>query len=313
VRDEFAVRLAEIAGQDPRVLFITGDLGFGVFEEYAQEHPNQYLNAGVAEQNMTAVAAGMALSGRIVFTYSIGNFPVLRCLEQIRNDAAYHDANVNVVSIGGGFSYGPLGMSHHATEDIAIMRALPQVTTLVPGTREDVAHSVDHLVATSGVGYLRLDKSAGKETAEAQSYAPGSWRLMRDGGDVALVATGGVLESAQGAAELLQETGISARVVNAVQLAPMSNEIVREVLAGVPLVLTVEEHVTRGGLGGLVAESLAGAAGSAVVERCGIDAGFLSAVVRRATCVRRWASMPRVLRTGQGVFWMVSPMWGSWI
>src|ERR1039457_1496585 len=102
-------------------MLITGDLGFGVFGPFAKRFPRQYLNAGVAEQNMTGVAAGMALEGRIVFTYSIGNFPTLRCLEQIRNDVCYHNANVKVVAVGGGFSYGPLGISHHATEDLAIL------------------------------------------------------------------------------------------------------------------------------------------------------------------------------------------------
>src|SRR6516165_1665805 len=111
MRNAFVSELLELAIADPRILLITGDLGFGVFEEFARRCPRQFLNAGVAEQNMTGLATGIALEGRIVFTYSIANFPSLRCLEQIRNDAAYHDANVKVVSIGSGFSYGQLGMS----------------------------------------------------------------------------------------------------------------------------------------------------------------------------------------------------------
>src|SRR5437762_2576360 len=111
VRDVFIERLSTLAEQDPRIMLITGDLGFGVLTKFEQRFPRQYINAGVAEQNMTGLATGLALEGRIVFTYSIGNFPTLRCLEQIRNDAAYHEANVNVVSVGGGFSYGALGVS----------------------------------------------------------------------------------------------------------------------------------------------------------------------------------------------------------
>src|SRR5215472_12758540 len=118
MRTAFVNELVELAGADSRVFLITGDLGFGVLEEFARRYPKQFLNVGVAEQNMTGVATGLALEGRVVFTYSIANFPSLRCLEQIGNDAAYHDANVNIVSIGSGFSYGPLGISHHATEDI---------------------------------------------------------------------------------------------------------------------------------------------------------------------------------------------------
>ena len=131
MRDAFVERLSELAAEDPRICLITGDLGFGVLDDFARHFPDQYINAGVAEQNMTAIAAGMALEGHVVFTYSIGNFPTLRCLEQIRNDVCYHNANVTIVAIGGGFSYGVLGMSHHATEDIAIMRALPEMTVVV--------------------------------------------------------------------------------------------------------------------------------------------------------------------------------------
>src|ERR1041385_4546417 len=133
MRNAFIQRLMQLAPHDPRLMLVTGDLGFGVLDEFSKKFPKQYLNAGVAEQNMTGVATGLALEGRIVFTYSIGNFPTLRCLEQIRNDAAYHGANVKVVAIGGGFSYGALGMSHHATEDLSIMRAIPGLTVVSPG------------------------------------------------------------------------------------------------------------------------------------------------------------------------------------
>src|SRR6184192_4584852 len=123
----------KLAERDSRVFLIVGDLGFGVTEPFAQRFPERYLNAGVAEQNMTGIAAGLALSGKIVFTYSIGNFPTLRCLEQIRNDICYHHANVKVVAVGGGFAYGALGMTHHATEDLAIMRTLPGMVVVAPG------------------------------------------------------------------------------------------------------------------------------------------------------------------------------------
>ena len=126
MRDHVVRRLTELAQADERIVLITGDLGFGVLNEYREKCAGQFINAGVAEQNMTAIAAGMALEGYVVFTYSIGNFPTLRCLEQLRNDVCYHDLNVNVLAVGGGFSYGQLGMSHHATEDLSIMRALPK-------------------------------------------------------------------------------------------------------------------------------------------------------------------------------------------
>ncbi|MCG8432451.1 MAG: transketolase, partial [Gammaproteobacteria bacterium] len=122
MRDCFIERLSQMAEKDPRIMLITGDLGFCVLDEYRERFPRQFINAGVAEQNMAGLATGLALEGYVVYTYSIANFVFMRCLEQIRNDASYHDCNVNVVCIGGGFSYGALGISHHATEDLAIMR-----------------------------------------------------------------------------------------------------------------------------------------------------------------------------------------------
>ena len=133
MRDTFVRTLVELAKQDKSIELVTGDLGFGVLKPYWETCPDQFTNAGIAEQNMTSVAAGMALGGKTVFTYSIGNFPTLRCIEQIRNDCAYHGANVKVVCVGGGFVYGSLGMSHHATEDIAMMRSLPDVVVMAPG------------------------------------------------------------------------------------------------------------------------------------------------------------------------------------
>ncbi|OVE80839.1 hypothetical protein BVY04_04775 [bacterium M21] len=128
MRDHFIEKLSELTGADKGIFLLTGDLGFAVFDDYRKRFPENFINVGIAEQNMTGLAAGMALEGKVVFTYSIANFSTLRCLEQIRNDASYHDANVKVVSIGGGFSYGPLGISHHATEDLAILRAIPGMT-----------------------------------------------------------------------------------------------------------------------------------------------------------------------------------------
>ena len=124
--------ITKLAETDERIIIVNGDLGFGVLEKFRDKFPDRYFNVGIAEQNMTSVAAGLALEGNMVFTYSIGNFPTLRCIEQIRNDVCYHNANVKVLAVGGGFPYGDLGMTHHATEDIAMMRALPNMKVFVP-------------------------------------------------------------------------------------------------------------------------------------------------------------------------------------
>ena len=132
MRDQFIKTLLGEVEKNPNIILITGDLGFGVLNEFIEKYPNNFINAGVAEQNMTGIAAGLALEGKKVFTYSIANFPTLRCFEQIRNDVCYHNLDVNIISIGGGFSYGSLGMSHHATEDIAVMRTLPNLDIFSP-------------------------------------------------------------------------------------------------------------------------------------------------------------------------------------
>ncbi len=159
VRNAFLNELHELAREDPRIVFITGDLGFGVVEQFREELPDQFVNAGVAEQNMTGIAAGMALSGKIVFTYSIANFPTLRCLEHIRNDVCYHDADVKVVSVGGGFAYGSMGATHHATEDLGVMRLLPNMIVVAPGDPVEARAATRAVVAQSGPCYLRLGKA----------------------------------------------------------------------------------------------------------------------------------------------------------
>jgi transketolase len=280
VRDAFIERLTRLAAADPRVFLITGDLGFGVLTKLAAARPHQFLNAGVAESNMTGLATGLALEGRIVFTYSIGNFPTLRCLEQVRNDAAYHEANVKVVAIGGGFSYGPLGMSHHATEDLAILRSIPGITVVSPGCLWEVEEATDALVRTPGTCYLRLDKSsAGRTNRPGERFELGKIRTLREGRDVTLLATGGILGVALRAAEQLAVDGIEARVLSAHTIRPFDAETVFRACRETAGIITVEEHVVEGGLGGLVAETcLEAGTTPRAFYRIGLRAGFSSVV-----------------------------------
>lgn len=281
MRDTFIRELTELAAGDPRIVLVTGDLGFGVFEEFARRYPRQFLNAGVAEQNMTGLATGMALEGRVVFTYSIGNFPTLRCLEQIRNDAAYHDANVKIVSIGGGFSYGQLGISHHATEDISILRALPGLTVVVPADVWEVRGATRALVNTPGTCYLRLDKSMAPAThRESDEYRLGRARLVQDGRDLTIVATGGILAVALEAAEELSRShGLTVRLLSMHTVKPLDIGALAAAARETGGVLTLEEHTVDGGLGGAVAEALLEQrAIPRAFIRVGLRAGFSSAV-----------------------------------
>jgi transketolase len=255
VRDVFVARLTALAEADPRIHLVTGDLGFGVLTRFAERFPRQYLNAGVAEQNMTGIATGLALEGRIVFTYSIANFPTLRCLEQIRNDACYHDANVKVVAIGGGFSYGALGISHHATEDLSIMRALPAITVVAPGDDWETAEATSALAATPGTCYLRLDKSSAGDTRRpGERFVLGRARVLREGGDVTLITCGGILQVVLRAAERLAGQGIACRVVSMHTVKPIDAAAIVAAARETGGIVTVEEHTVEGGLGGAVAE-----------------------------------------------------------
>ena len=159
MRTAFIETLTEEAAKNPDVCLVVGDLGFGVVTDFAESMPKQFLNPGVAEQNMTGVAAGMAMMGKNVFTYSIANFPTIRPLEQIRNDICYHNANVKVVSVGGGFCYGALGPTHFATEDLAIMRSLPNMLVIAPGDPIEAKLATRALVEHEGPAYLRLGRA----------------------------------------------------------------------------------------------------------------------------------------------------------
>jgi len=279
MRDHVVGRLTELALADPRIVLITGDLGFGVLNEYREKCADQFINAGVAEQNMTAMAAGMALEGFRVFTYSIGNFPTLRCLEQIRNDVCYHDLNVNVLAVGGGFSYGQLGMSHHATEDISIMRALPNMQVIVPSDPWQASQAVDAIVEHAGPSYMRIDKSsAGLEANAEGEFQVGKARILTQGTDVTLIGSGGILAECLKSTVELKEQGILAGVVEMATIKPVDAVAIQELAEKTSLIVTVEEHSIVGGLGGAVAEVMAEKGCGTRLVRVGLEDTYSSVV-----------------------------------
>ena len=253
MRDAFVRALSELAAEDPSLVLVTGDLGFGVLTDFAARFPDSYLNAGVAEQNMTAVACGMAMAGARAYTYSIGNFPTLRCLEQLRNDVCHHRADVAVVAVGGGFSYGQLGMSHFATEDLAILRALPGMTVVAPSDPWQAYALTRQLHAAGGPRYLRLDKSSAGVPEGPVTL--GKAREVRPGSDAVVFSTGGILGEAIAAAEVLAGQGASVRVVDVHTIKPFDSDAVCAAAAACGVVLTLEEHTVIGGLAGAVAEA----------------------------------------------------------
>lgn len=258
MRDTFVKTLVELAKEDKNIELITGDLGFGVLKPYWKAVPDQFTNAGIAEQNMTTVAAGMALEGKTVFTYSIGNFPTLRCLEQIRNDCAYHNANVKVVCIGGGFVYGSLGMSHQATEDLAILRALPDVVVMAPADLVEAEECTKALAAYPGTAYLRLGRGGEKRIHDhIDNFQIGKAIKVRDGKKIAIFSTGAIFEEVNAAYNVLVEKGYDPAVYTFPTVKPIDTEVIKECAKEFDVVVTCEEHNIVGGFGSAVAEVMA--------------------------------------------------------
>jgi transketolase len=276
VRTAFITELFELAKQDESIVLIVGDLGFGVVTPFMEQLPRQFLNAGVAEQNMTGMAAGMALSGKIALTYSIANFPTLRCLEQVRNDVCYHNANVKIVSVGGGFTYGAMGATHHAIEDIAVMRAMPGLIVVAPGDPVEARAATRAVIAYRGPCYVRLGK-AGEPVVHRTpiDFELGKAIVLREGTDATLISTGGILQNVVRAAERLDKQGVKARVLSMHTLKPLDTEAVLTAARETGAIFTIEEHSLIGGLGSAVAEVLAEADGTKVpFKRIGVPSGF---------------------------------------
>ncbi len=272
MRDTFVKTLLEIAKKDKNVYIITGDLGFGVLKPFWEELPDQIINAGIAEQNMTSIAAGLALQGKTVYTYSIGNFPTLRCIEQIRNDCAYHDANVKVVCVGGGFVYGSLGMSHHATEDIAMMRALPDVTVMAPGDLVEAACATRAIYETPGTCYLRLGRGGEKQIHEKiDNFQIGKAIKIKDGKNVAVFSTGAIFDEVDEAVKMLEQQGITPTVYTFPTVKPIDKDVIMKCASEHGTIITVEEHNLSGGFGSAVAEVLAEADEKAKLVRIALD------------------------------------------
>ncbi len=222
MRNAFIRALTDAAAADERIVFLTGDLGFKLFDDFAARYPGRFMNVGVAEATMAGVAAGLALEGKKPFIYSIVPFATLRCYEQIRNDICYHEADVTVVGVGGGYSYGPNGPTHHALEDIAVMRALPNMTIVCPGDPAETVAAVHALARHRGPAYLRLGR-AGEPTVHPGpvTLTIGTSLVLREGRDVALLATGNMLATAVRVADLLAPRGLTCRVVSMPTVKPL--------------------------------------------------------------------------------------------
>lgn len=284
MRDTFVKTLIEEAKKDSNIELVTGDLGFGVLKPYFEQLPNQFTNAGIAEQSMTGIASGMALCGKTVFTYSIGNFPTLRCIEQIRNDCAYPHANVKIVCVGGGFVYGSLGMSHQATEDIAIMRALPEVTVVCPGDLVEAAEATKAIAHIPGTVYLRLGRGGEKRIHDKiENFQIGKAIKIQDAKDdcdkkVALFSTGAILDEATDAAKMLEQAGIGVEEYSFHTVKPIDKDVILDCAKRYDYIVTVEEHNIIGGFASAVSEVITDSDEKAKLIKIGLNDEYCSKV-----------------------------------
>jgi transketolase len=258
MRNAFADELTRISAEDPRVVMLSGDIGNKLFDKFKAAHPDRFFNCGVAEANMTGVAAGMAMSGMRPITYSITPFVITRCLEQIRTDVCYHEAPVLIVSVGAGLSYAGLGPTHHACEDISFLRSIPNMVVICPGDAWEVRAALRAALTQNLPVYMRMGKKGEPTVHEGipPDFAIGRAITVREGGDVCLLATGNIVPEAVEAAQLLGARGVSAQVVSFHTVKPLDEDRLKEVFASFRLVVTLEEHSLIGGFGAAVAEWL---------------------------------------------------------
>jgi transketolase len=255
MRNAFIDELTMLAESDEKVFLVVGDLGYGVIENFERRFPKQFLNAGVAEQNMMGMAAGLASAGYKVFVYSIGNFPVFRCLEQIRNDICYQELNVSIVSVGAGLSYGSLGYSHHAIDDIGVMKALPGMTIYSPADPIETRLALTSSISLKTPRYFRLGKSGEPNIFENTPSNFPNWTRLANGNQLLVLTTGAIAIETIEASKSLSSEGIEIAIYSIPVLKPFDLDVT--LIEQYQNILIVEEHSVSGGLGSIISEEIA--------------------------------------------------------
>lgn len=258
MRTNFINQLIEEARRNEKIFLLVGDLGYHVIEPFAEEFPDRFLNVGIAEQNMAGIAAGLAMTGYNVYFYSIGNFPTIRCLEQIRNDIAYHQANVKVVSVGAGYAYGSLGATHQATEEIGALRVLPNMVVATPGDPLEARAITKISASYDGPMYIRLGK-AGEKTVHSEDSIDLKIGdicsvITREGNQTAVFACGNILDAAL---HQINEENLNYDLYSVPFVKPINKKQLINIVKTHPAgLITIEEHQKSCGMGSAIVEIL---------------------------------------------------------
>lgn len=261
MRNIFLNYLTEQAALDPNLYLIVGDVGYSVIEKFQERFPQRMINAGVAEQNMVGMAAGLAMAGKNVYVYSIVPFACMRNFEQIRIDICYQNLPVKIVGNGGGFTYAQAGVTHHALEDVALMRALPGMTVISPGSKKEVSDLMPQINALQGPAYLRLANNEELVIYQDQTMCKlGKAIELIPHDEVMIIGTGNGLDLAWETCKALEATGISVGLVSMPTIKPLDNEFFLARHKNLKALFIIEEHSVIGGLGEatarLIAESM---------------------------------------------------------
>ena len=257
MRNAYISALHQLSKTNENILALVADNGTIVYDKYREDFPDRFINFGISEANMDSVAAGLASCGKIPFAYTISNFLTFRAYEQIRNDVCMQKMNVKIVGIGVGFVYSYLGPTHHGTEDIAVMRVLPEMTIFSPSDPSETVKATNAAAQLVGPVYLRLTTGGTPKIYEDDyEFEVGKGVTLRDGSDIAIIATGSIVHEVVQAANELEKLGISVRLINIHTIKPIDREIIIKAARETQVILTVEEHSITGGLGSCVAEVL---------------------------------------------------------
>lgn len=303
MRAQWAKTMLEIAKRDERIFSLTADTIGMPLAEFKQNFPERFIDVGVAEANMVGISAGLALCGKIPFAATIAAFASMRCYEQIRTDVCYQNLNVKIVGVGGGLKYGALGATHHAIEDIAIMRALPNMTIVVPADGLETRKATAALAEHQGPAYLRIGRAGEPDVYKGDyDFQIGRAETLIAGGDISIISMGLILPNVMKAGEKLQEKGIHARVINMHTIKPIDKEAILKAGQETGAIISVEEHNIIGGLGSAIAEILAEEQVAVPFKRIGLRDVFSGIGTQEQLWEKYGMGVSQIANVAEGLF-----------